>query len=450
MSFFCKENVAFIPSNLILSQIYKRLYELNQSCGFQYSPYGIYDVIIDSYTIVYTLKECTTLELIQNDASQIVGAMVIIINHDLKIMELYGVCVDKNHRSKGIAKKMLNTLQNYILHDYVVWLGVEMTNLMWKTVLKLYVTNNFSHPSITNTTPSGLRLNINVIQLWYKYESEVNIKDVIKEANKLRLFFFQHHKERYLINYIIKRSLFNTLKCYINARVEYAGVLYIKNEKLKLDKNSIVKGNEFFEVQTPISAITFHTHPETCYRKFKCYVGWPSGGDMRNITYNYYNGLKKHYIITYEGVYSIQLNMPFQLFLDNIKGDECVDVLLKIIFKEFTLAEYHREFMQIDPKQALRMHLFNEPSLLLSYNELKEQKFMEYMNKINKFTLHSLLDGFKRFFESEKLEQYKEYVYKCMELSSIDENFVLYNVKFWNWTEIDANEFVIENIFEKK
>lgn len=61
-------------------------------------------------------------------------------------------------------------------------------------------------------------------------------------------------------------------------------------------------------VITPVGSVNLHTHPRAAYNVEGCKWGWPSGEDMREVIRYTMKGMVCHFVITLEGIYTIQVN----------------------------------------------------------------------------------------------------------------------------------------------
>ena len=83
-------------------------------------------------------------------------------------------------------------------------------------------------------------------------------------------------------------------------------------------KSSLTIKGDADSVDPPLGAVNLHTHPHSCYKSEKCALGWPSGEDMREVLRYHAKGNIAHFVITMEGVYSIQSNPCLTHFLQSI------------------------------------------------------------------------------------------------------------------------------------
>ena len=112
----------------------------------------------------------------------------------------------------------------------------------------------------------------------------------------------------------MKKSPFS--KCTLNknkscTQKEIAGSLSLIQNKLKLDKSSIIYGDE---EGVPIvkSFYNFHSHPKEAYEKYNVKYAIPSSQDYIGYIHSVYkHNTRCHFIAAIEGVYIISMSKSF-------------------------------------------------------------------------------------------------------------------------------------------
>lgn len=415
-------NITFIKSSELTPLMYDRLYALSQSCGMHFSLLENRSPYVDEFVAVATT----------NVLEDVVAMMLIRVYHNLQLIELYNVCVDSSYRGKGIASKLLKSLQQYILYSKV-WLGVDLSNPLYSQVVSVYAKNGFMTRNIANKSPSGSIFNYEFVEMIYDSLSSSNTSSInksIKRAEKLKKTYDKSmSKCSSVVN--VEAIVLEYIKGYLVEVEEYGGILSLEDDSLlKIQESSITKG-EYGKVVIPSGGrFTFHTHPDICYAREGCYIGWPSGGDMANAMLNVTRGELATFVVTREGVYSVQCTIQFQMFLESLKEQneiECLDGIYALIKERFSTSESLRSSITVPPN-------------------MWEKEFQGYLNKVNVITLEMMVESI----ENEK-ERIWRRVQECVEKSIIADDFVLYNVNFWSWETITSKggiSFAVETINE--
>lgn len=223
---------------------------------------------------------------------------------------------------------------------------------------------------------------------------------------------------------VIPRHVLEKIKTYLLRDVEYGGIFVIRSYTLEKVGNTYIPvatlgyplssetSGEFEGVDTPPSKFNFHTHPYHCYVKYGCAVGWPSDTDISNIPYARHTRGKNigHFVISVEGVYSIQVTPAFQVYLEN---------MYKTDFMNYE--DCHRLFIE---KIRSMFNYLN--GLRGTGGESHIKKYVDYINSVKISTI--LADD--------------EIVTKqrvCTWLKpSLD--FNMYSISYMSWKNIERND----------
>lgn len=206
---------------------------------------------------------------------------------------------------------------------------------------------------------------------------------------------------------IIEPSFAKKMRDFLTQPNEVAGKIEIKSYTkdgfgvLGVDTIVIGKGSS---VKIPRGTISFHTHPNICYIKSGCVIGWASGQDMRFIAEQYLSNqnIILHLIPSKEGIWLINLTVDFQKVLKTIKDSgaiECGKNMLRSIKKVFKDSEKERE---------------------------KEGMYQQYIYLVNNYKLKNLFNQFPYL---------KAYCGGVVE--DIDQENLLYSVKLARWSVLD-------------
>lgn len=158
---------------------------------------------------------------------------------------------------------------------------------------------------------------------------------------------------------ILKETLEN-LSGYVNSYDnEVGGPLHIfaYDEDVaivKFDTSELIVG-ESDTVMIPFNTMSFHTHPDLCYRTLGCYIGWPSAQDMIYLLMSYFTlPTLLHLVSTAEGIWAMQLTSTFQRILSYLHAadrDICIQTIADMIQDKFTKLHAMRQLNIIPPLQ---------------------------------------------------------------------------------------------------
>lgn len=156
------------------------------------------------------------------------------------------------------------------------------------------------------------------------------------------------------------KGTLETLSGYVNTfDNEVGGTLHIYayDDKdraiIRFNPIDLVLG-EATSVSVPFETISFHTHPDLCYRTLGCYIAWPSSTDMVYLLSSYFSGKPTllHVVSTAEGVWVMQLTPIFQrilFYLYMTDRPSCIQVIMDIVLDKFTKLHDLRQVNIIPP-----------------------------------------------------------------------------------------------------
>lgn len=176
---------------------------------------------------------------------------------------------------------------------------------------------------------------------------------------------------------------------------------------LAFDIKTLV-GGKTGSVQIPTGAICFHTHPNICYEKTGCFIGWASGQDMMSVVEQYMSNkdVLIHLIPSKEGIWIISLTLEFQRVLKTLKDSgevKCGKAILHTIKNVFEEAEKGRLIRKVK-------------------EEDQEKMYRKYIYLVNTYKIRDLLNNSPGATE------------QCSDLGGRDS--LLYNVSLVSWATL--------------
>ena len=274
------------------------------------------------------------------------------------IISIFDICLHDRSK-KGRGSIIINTILTALEFSYrnipnvILWLGVKIEHAEFEKVSFLYISFGFGGPFITDMDPFGNHYPFYFLSLSKRLDSYVSITSTTTLTYhkaldmKYQLFkllenpmyaseiYFTLDKSAILhlrlFPYLSKESGVTPLTQSQLMR-EFSGNLHIVSSSIK-DKtivytmtNETIGMNqgiqfvvgEYESVPTPSSSYTFHTHPISLYKKYNVLIGTPSGQDCGMFLWNALGDKKNaipltdiakcHFVISVEGIYSIELS----------------------------------------------------------------------------------------------------------------------------------------------
>ena len=389
-----------------------------------------------------------------------------------KYVELYDVCTDPNYRGKGVASKILEVMLNMSEN---VWLGVKVSPV-WRKLVKLYSRAGFIFKGIANKTPGGLLQNDYFFEMiWVKGQEKPDVKKTLSSAeNTLTLFIIKlaNYENNICLNeFYFSNELYDYMdKHYINLDYEVGGVLVYQEitEQDMIDNFDIFKylkvgnkviqyvGNsenfhENFEANPPLSAITFHTHPQICYINSGCHLGWPSGGDIKTLMVRtFFHKQLAAVLFTIEGMYLMALNPIAVATISNFT-ENCRIAFIDAVYQKFLSIEEKRKLANIQSENVTNVtNVPNDSTVtnvpndsLLVPKEVWDKTFNEYNDLINSYTILSGLEDTK-FIYPQNINE----INTCVNNINNDPNMLNYilNVRLFEHVFIPKSTFYPPNV----
>lgn len=354
--YFLDGRVLFVKCNVLSSypNIKDRLQRLSISCGLFFSccihKHCDNDIILyvddqgleDYQKNVITKKQTrlTQKQLLQeldNRATKIVAYALAIVTDS--ITELFDFCsIDSK-----ISEKFLNVIIKNSKNKNI-WVGINPEKDFHK-LLEFYTRLGFYKPYLTrNTGGTFTPLSHTVIGLYKGGPPRTSFGQNV-EMSKGKDLYMQYTRAKLgcTEDVYVPKAVCDKWREYLNLPFEVSGDLVIERYFIAPDGKSVanlvypestfIKGSEEnFIVNISNSLINFHTHPDICYKKFGCYIGWPSGQDIARMVFT---DTLKHYVVTIEGIYSMQLTLDARKYVLQYPGNvDKLYVLLKTIFNK--------------------------------------------------------------------------------------------------------------------
>ena len=441
--------VVYIRSDLVkrYPQVTERISKISKDCGTKLNLCSPYPEGCLSYLVMAFSSIVTTDidQLLKKYADKIVGYLVAVVFDDMN--EIYDVCVAKDQRGLGSGKNLIKSIITRSIRPKI-WLGIDVKNGMWNAVLKLYVRNGFLEPTPGQTTPHGKTTDITFVGLTWSGNnnpSQDQIDSTIQKANKYKKLAL----ERACSNrFVMSRSLLVKIKdAFIDKEREFAGIFRIlcydeqQRAILGLETSSIIEGDqETSTVSAPEGNYysSYHTHPNVCYAKFGCYIGWPSSRDMSNVFGQYvHHGIIINMVFSREGVYIVSLTPAFQVIAQLLRDSpECIEHVYDAIKDRFRLSKTFGELIR---KEAIA----TEKDLA--------RKLQKYHSDVSSYSLSMLVK------EISEMNKYgfegAQKLTGCLADAKFKGNPIIFSAKFFDWGYIsnrESLEFSISYAEDKK
>lgn len=382
------------------TNIVKQLEFIHNKCNDKFSCYNWYDKKSE-YKLLYitdNVKYSTLTDLLEklNQTPYLITAVIdaILVKN---IIEIYNACYINS--DKGI-----NTIIRSITLNFKktrIWVGIDL-NDSWYDKAELYARHAFGYPMLSrNTGGSARALNNTVLSMTWDHDIYHDYDETLEIAQSV-INQYLKARTKCISGLHIGPKVINTLKSYLTRSQEVGGHLFSDGyitgpdgaQYINLFYNTSTieigtSNGRNFRVNLAPSQISFHTHPDICYTADGCYVAWPSGPDMRTIIVQY-PILLKHYVVTKEGIYAVQLSLDMQNFIDNNMSSK--DHIASVALEKFAAIEQYRSEV-IKP-------------------ELRQLSVQDFMIFANTFTISDIIG------------------------SEIPVDFTVYSVNFYDWDNL--------------
>ena len=237
-------------------------------------------------------------------------------------VEIYDLCVNVIERNKKIGDKLLTETIKYI-DKQIIWLGIDPANPGFNFLLPFYAKKGFSHPRPTFYTLSGIDIGFNVLGLTLQKDVYFDWKETVSIGNEMRFMCITQVE---IVPFAIKK-MYDMLLLDHEVGGSLTPEKHGKKVFLDIDPKKKAKGG--FTVNVQPDYVTYHTHPEICYKTYGCFLGWPSGQDM-SLTVLTYEKNYCHIVVTVEGLYVIKFTLGGIKLINTILGNEDYESLEKL------------------------------------------------------------------------------------------------------------------------
>lgn len=384
-------SIVYINSDLLknFSNILNRIKYIAKSCGFQPEFYTnttflFYFYLKDFYMIKDKKR---AFDIINQNAKQIFGFVRVQGYRDH--LEFFDLCVLESYRRKGVAKTILKDLIQKELKYYdFFWLGIDINNPNRDILLNMYLSLGFKFESVRTNTVSGKNIPFTILSMFLEknYKGFNSLKDTKLEIfNSLKTI---RCSLKLYLDYKDARYIYKTYS--ENSDVEYAGIMDFRSylDGYILKENQITKGTEF-NVKIPNSYISWHTHPNICYKLLGCYIGWPSGIDMGLFFINYHlQGSILNFVFCVEGIYIVTLTEEMMRFVHVISHEQnWMSSITELVEYKFTFLEEFR-LVEKDIERLKCLRETRELDKCFFYQNLKQKEYISnFLNLANNLSL---------------------------------------------------------------
>lgn len=474
-------------------RIFSRINEISLSCNFMFSFCAPYyeesNGVCDGYVVIYfdaykppsAMSPSDPLSYIEGNSEKILGLANVILFVREGLAEIYNVCTLKQARGTGVAKTIFEKIAKNYIYD-TMWLAVALSNPLFETVVRLYAKAGFGEPVLTTRSSRGAPLNFPIIGLTYRTKRDgmsgerettvVNVEEVVELASKMKdAYFVELGRCSSLVH--LSLPLLEYIKESLQRDREYGGAFlvekYVRNPvnrsdvneyaNLVVDTEAIVRGNDPPDYTVPMemnSRIMWHTHPEVCYKHYDCFITWPSGPDTALLVSEFERGLRKQYVFTTEGVWSMQLSPNFMAFIKGLtesnysrgvagaggggggvrRGDSeetsrsCIRKFSRIVYYVFAVIEQHRKATDLKSGEVL-----NKAD--------HERIYQRYVELTNTFTFSQLVRAYNEEV-AELSDEEKGAIQQCRTATVLTSDFLLFQIRLFTWREIEAAKGIID------
>lgn len=127
--------------------------------------------------------------------------------------------------------------------------------------------------------------------------------------------------------WILRKEDIKNIYPLLNKDVETSGIIHFTSNKKKSMVSNKVKQDDINEgsrnsVITYLATAVYHVHPYQCYIDEKVIYGWPSGEDISQTIVWALQGNLIHLIFTVEGIYCLEINPCFIVFLRGLTNKQ--------------------------------------------------------------------------------------------------------------------------------
>lgn len=361
--------------------------------------------------------------------------------------EIYNVCTDGERRGEGVMKSIMSSLLIDLpreIPNVRIWLGIALNNPNKDMLVEFYVKLGFSSTSVDTITPSGTNPGFPFLSLYYQKSN-----NAAYEINKAKTTISNYLCSNIPIH--ISIDLINKIKGqYISGQdEEYGGLIGLRknrNNVYEADIHKIIRGTRD-ETPIPFYYITWHTHPNFCYRTKLCFIGWPSGQDMVMAFRRYQEGQIGHFLFAAEGIYFTALN-PNMMRLYKNMSDNCRNTIEMVISFVFGSMESKRSVLD-DPTELQRrlecLQRYNNIDCYTYHTNNQERTITEMVTFINTTSLQSIYNmGIP--YTNQLLQNVYNELQQAIDLSGIQLDVPIFITRFRYYKDIDSEGLTIGDV----
>lgn len=365
------ENLFWMDIQTVPSIIRTKMYDMERQCSYIMPPMSCMNC--DTRAVFY-VKDASTIKTqdLQIVSQSISSYLIYTEVPDMDAVELFvGACPNNEYTVNVLIYAVVtSTPYNY------VWVALKPLMNFFRETVEYLVENKFQQPQLTNETYAGEPLQYDVIALLLDKSDLMVREDEVDRAMELK-FKYDAGVKSCLFKVVLPEKVAIALKQYLTKPTEVGGNFVVRSYVLERTDTgdyepvaylgfptNTLAGGDTESVLTPTGNFNFHTHPYHCYTKYNCTLGWPSGQDMAGIPWHRDRGNIIHFVITIEGIYSIQFTPEFGLYIDSMKKrdyinyDTCREQFYKSVLKFFQPFDNVREFPKhVDPHTILLQYL---------------------------------------------------------------------------------------------
>lgn len=364
-------NLFWMDIHTVPPVIRDKMYDLQNRCSYIMPPMSCMNC--DTRAVFY-VRDASTIETkdVKLIAKDISSYLIYTEVPDMNAVELFvGACTDNEYAVNVLIYAVVsNTSYKY------AWVALKPQMSFFRETVEYLVANQFQQPQLTDETYASEPLEYDVIALLLDKSDPMVREDEVDRALELQ-FKYESGVKSCLFKVVIPEKVTSVLKQYLNKQTEVAGNFVIRSYVLERTDTgdyepvaylgfptNTLTGGETEAVQAPTGNFNFHTHPYHCYTKYNCTLGWPSDQDMASIPWHRDMGNIIHFVVTIEGIYSIQFTPEFGLYIDSMKKkdyinyDTCRGQFYNAVLKFFQPFNDVRQFPKhVDPHTILLQYL---------------------------------------------------------------------------------------------
>lgn len=421
---------------IYFTDIYKRIIKITEdSCKFDLFTGQPKTDIVAILTDLYDITKISELKT----AKYNIMSVGIIKTFSNDFPELYSLCTNVKYRGKGYMKILLQNILKEVPSP-IFSLGIDLRNTEFQRVIKIYAQSGFQSIGIRKVTPGGINPGFPFLLMTYNKKINTNYNEEIKKGIDM---YEEYTPVGCKISLVISKNVIENIRKHILEDREYAGRLQVLKRdrgnryRLVVPIESVKKG-EMDSVYVEPYYITWHTHPYICYKKNNCFIGWPSGADLRNLILQYHVGSVSHIVFSAEGMYVCSLSKGMMDVVSLISDTDCINTLGELAALVFSKLENYRS-VEYDKQRidCYRRSKMDKESFIkcLSYDSReKNMQLSKVLKILNTTTLSGMIDDAVRLNVDSLLMGKIKLLYDCLNNTKASKNIPVFNISFYNYS----------------